>query len=69
MKELITVFFVAIAIQGCTKQVVVLKNDLGETVSCESSRSYAFMAGKWSAKEEIRLCVETYEKKGYKKIR
>jgi hypothetical protein len=69
VKELVTLFFVVIAIQGCVKQAVVLKNDLGKTVTCESSRSYAFMASKWSAKEEIRLCVETYEKKGYKKIR
>ena len=52
---------------GCSGQAVELKNDKGETVTCEVSQITALLFGVVARDVTIRECVEKYEKAGYKK--
>lgn len=52
---------------GCSGQSIELKNDKGETVTCEVSQMTALLFGAVARDVTIRECVEKYEKAGYKK--
>lgn len=68
MKYSIPLTALALLLAGCAAPMVLMKNDKGEMVRCESDAGTTMMGGYIGSKMNRDACVRQYEAAGYQRV-